>query len=178
MELVVTKKDVRRARSISNQRQKEIDLLQDELGKQAYLAQANLKKIVDKFREKTNAEIQVTMATALQSWSEQAAELRVLRADKANRELRGTRFWKLDKANYEAVQKNLTTEFMWIALTHREEITKLLVRQEETVRAMHAEMEAAAEPVVPAALETGAPEEKEEDDDVAEPSLLNVLNED
>jgi hypothetical protein len=42
----------------------------------------------------------------------------------------------------------------------------------------NAMMEAVAEPVIPAAPETGAPEEEEEDDEVAEPSIWNVLNED
>jgi hypothetical protein len=44
--------------------------------------------------------IQAATATALQGWAEQAAELQVLQADKANRELRGPGFWKLDKANF------------------------------------------------------------------------------
>jgi chromosome segregation ATPase len=70
MELAVTKKDVRMARSVSNERQKEVDQLRDELGKKQYLAQANLKRIVDKFQEKTKAEIEVATAMALQSWSE------------------------------------------------------------------------------------------------------------
>jgi hypothetical protein len=106
--------------------------------------------------------------------------LQVLRADKANRELRGPGFWKLDKANCEAVQKNLTTDFMRIALTHCEEITKLLERHEEHVRAMHAKMEVVAELVVPAAPKTEAPEEEAdmEENDSAEPSILHVLNED
>jgi hypothetical protein len=68
--------------------------------------------------------MEVATATTLERWSEQAAELQVLQADKANRELRGPRFWKPDQANCEAVQKNLTNDFMRIALTHREEITK------------------------------------------------------
>jgi hypothetical protein len=45
--------------------QKEIDRLTGELGKKKFLAQANLKKIVEKFREQTNAAIQVVTATAL-----------------------------------------------------------------------------------------------------------------
>jgi hypothetical protein len=178
MELSVALKDLRKARSISNERQKEINRLQEELGKKAYLAQANLKKIGNNFKDKTKDAIEIATATALQTWSEQAAELQVLQADKANRELRGPGFWKLDKANCEAVQKNLTTDFMWIALTHREEITKLLERREENFQAMHAEMEVVAEPVIPLAQETEAPEEEEEDNDVAEPSILHVLNED
>jgi hypothetical protein len=40
----------------------------------------------------------------LKEWCEQAAELQLFCADKANRELRGPGFWKLDKANYEAIQ--------------------------------------------------------------------------
>jgi hypothetical protein len=85
----------------------------------------------------------------------------------------------LDKANCEAVQKNLTTDFMRIALTHREEITKLLEQHDELVRKMHTEMEAVAEPVVstmqgPEALDG----EDEENEEPAEPSILNVLNED
>jgi hypothetical protein len=95
-----------------------------------------LKKIVDKFREQTNVTIQVATATALQGWAEQAAELRVLRVDKANRDLRGPGFWKLDKANCEAVQKNLTTDFLRLALIHRVEVTKLLEGHDTLVRRM------------------------------------------
>jgi hypothetical protein len=107
-----------------------------------------------------------------------------LRANNANRDLRGPGFWKLEKANYEAVQKNLTKDFMRIALSHREEVTKLLVEQEELVRKMQIEMEAVAEPVVPMTQPTGASVavNKEEDDeetaDEQEPSILHVLNED
>jgi hypothetical protein len=51
------------------------------------LAQANLKRIVEKFWEQTNAAIQIATAITLQGWSEQAAELQVLRADKVNRDI-------------------------------------------------------------------------------------------
>jgi hypothetical protein len=108
---------------------KESDRLRKELGKKAFLAQANLKRIVEKFREQTNVAIQAAMAMAFQTWVEQATELQVLRGDKANRDLRGPGFWKLDKANYEAVQKNLTTDFLRLALIHREEVMKLLEGQ-------------------------------------------------
>jgi hypothetical protein len=49
--------------------------------------------------------IEMATTTTLQSRAEQAAELQVLRADKANWDLRGPGFWKLDKANCEAVHK-------------------------------------------------------------------------
>jgi hypothetical protein len=57
-----------------------------------YLAQANLRRLVDKFQEKTKAEIEIATATTLQGWSEQAAELQVLCAEKAKWELRGPGF--------------------------------------------------------------------------------------
>jgi chromosome segregation ATPase len=104
MELSVGVGDLKNARQIQRMQQKEIDCLMGELGRKRFLAQASLKKIVEKFREETNAAIQVATAIALREWSEQATELQVLRADKANRDLCGPRFWKLDKANCKAVQ--------------------------------------------------------------------------
>jgi hypothetical protein len=95
---------------------RDIDRLMGELGKKSFLAQANLKKIVEKLREQTNVAIQAVTAMTLQRWSEQAAELQVLWAEKANRDLRGPGFWKLDKANCEAVQKNLTMDFVRLAV--------------------------------------------------------------
>jgi hypothetical protein len=103
IELSVAIGDWKNAMTIQGMQQKEIDRLTGELGKKSFLAQANLKKIVEKFREQTNAAIQLATATALREWSEEAAELQVLRADKANWDLRAPGFWKLDKANCEAV---------------------------------------------------------------------------
>jgi DNA repair ATPase RecN len=144
---------------------KESDRLRNELGKKAFSAQANLKRIVEKFREQTNVAIQAATATAFQTWAKQAAELQVLRADKANR-----------------LQKNLTTDLLRLALTHREAITKLLEGQDALVHQMRTEMEAVVEPMVPAEP-TGAAKGPEDDDDEEtaeeqEPSILHVLNED
>jgi uncharacterized coiled-coil protein SlyX len=183
MDLSAAIADLEKARASHDKQQRDIDRLMGELGKKSFLAQANLKKIVEKFREQSNVVIQVAMATAFQGWSEQAAELQVLRADKANRNLRGPGFWKLDKVNCEAVLKNLTTDFLRLALIHREEVTKLLAEHDELVRRMQTEMEAVVEPVVPATKLTGASEAVEEEDDEEtadeqEPSIVNVLNED
>jgi hypothetical protein len=163
---------------------KENDRLRGQLEKRAFLVQANLKRIVERFREQTKVAIQAATATALQSWAEQAAELQVLRADKANRDLRGPGFWKLDQANCEAVQKNLTTDLLRLALSHREEITKLLEFQDTLVDRMRKEMETVAEPVKPAEPAAAVQGSKFEDDgdeeteQEQEPSILHVLNED
>jgi hypothetical protein len=75
---------------------KDNDRLRKELEKKAFSAQANLKHIIERFREQTRVAIEMATTTTLQSWAEHAAELQVLRADKANRDLRGPGFWKLD----------------------------------------------------------------------------------
>jgi hypothetical protein len=70
--------------------------------------------------------------------------------------------------------------FLRIALRHREEIAKWLERQEEQVRLMNEEMEAVAEPVIPAAqgMDIAANEAESEHQELSEPSILGVLNED
>jgi hypothetical protein len=109
-------------------------------------------------------------------------ELQVLRADKANRDLRGPGFWKLDKANCEAVQKNLTTDFLRLATSHRVEISKLLDFQETLVGRMRKEMQTIAEPIKPAEPAVAGSEFEDDDEDEPaeeqEPSNLHVLNED
>jgi hypothetical protein len=64
LELTVSHKDVRQARIVNRELQKNVERLQEELGK-VYLAQANLKKLVEKFRKKTKATIELaTNSTA------------------------------------------------------------------------------------------------------------------
>jgi hypothetical protein len=163
---------------------KENDRLRSQLEKRAFSAQVNLKRIAERFRAQTNVAIQTATATALQSWAEQAAELQVLQADKANRDLRGPGFWKLDQANCEAVQKDLTNDLLRLAVSHREEISKLLDFQDTLVDRMRKEMETVAEPIKPAepaAAAQGSEFEDDDDDEPAEeqePSILHVLNED
>jgi hypothetical protein len=88
----------------------------------------------------------------------------------------------LDKANCEAVQKNLTIDFLRLAESHRVEIARLLDFQDTLVDRMRKEMEAVAEPIKPAEPAAVASEfEDDDEDDLAEeqePSLLHVLNED
>jgi hypothetical protein len=83
------KDDLQKACPSRDEQVKESDRLQNELGKKTFVAQANLKRIMEKFREQTNVVIQAAMATTFQTWAEQAADLQVLRANKANRDLRG-----------------------------------------------------------------------------------------
>jgi hypothetical protein len=68
---------------------KDNERLRKEIEKKAFAAQVNIKRIIERFREQTRVAIEMATTNTLQSWAEQAAELQVLRADKANRDLRG-----------------------------------------------------------------------------------------
>jgi hypothetical protein len=149
-----------------------------ELEKGQMLAHANVKRLLQRFREATTAEIQVYTANPLKEWCEQAAELQLLRADKANRELSGPGFWKLDKANCEAVQQNLTQDFMRNAMRHREEVKIMLEQHDELVGKLRTELEAVTEPVIPAGTEEVIPMDEDDEETETEPSILGVLNED
>ena len=113
-----------------------------------------IKKPIDKFCKQTEEYIEIAIATALQEWCKKALELQVIRAYKENREIEGPGFWKLDKANVEAVQANLKVDFQRIALTHHKEIAKLLTKQREYVKQIADEALSVAEPVRPAADES------------------------
>jgi hypothetical protein len=65
LELSVANEDLKKARACRDAQQQDIDRLMGELGKKSFLARANLKRIVEKFREQTNVAIQAVTATAL-----------------------------------------------------------------------------------------------------------------
>jgi chromosome segregation ATPase len=65
LDLSVAAKDLKKVRANQDSQQREIDRLIGELGKKTELVQGNLKWIVEKFREQTNAAIQVATATTL-----------------------------------------------------------------------------------------------------------------
>jgi chromosome segregation ATPase len=57
MELLVATKDLKKFRANFDAQQREIECLMGERGKKTELVHANLKRIVEKFREQTNAAI-------------------------------------------------------------------------------------------------------------------------
>ena len=71
----------------------------------------HMKKIIDKFPKKIEENIEIATATTLQEWCWQAAKLQVRQASKVNRGSKSLNFWKLDKANAEAMQSDLKADF-------------------------------------------------------------------
>ena len=126
-------------------------------------ATLHMKKIIDKFRKQTEENIEIATTTALQEWYRKATELQVLRADKANRDLKGPDVWKLDKANAEAVLANLKADFQHITIKHHEEVMKLMDKQGEYVTKIIKELLAVGELILTSQ---------------ANESILNILEDD
>jgi hypothetical protein len=84
----------------------------------------------------------------------------------------------LDEANCEAVQQNLTQDFMHIAMRHREEVKIMLEQHDELVAKLRTELDVVTEPVIPAGTEEAIPVEDDDEETETEPSILGVLNED
>jgi chromosome segregation ATPase len=153
--------------------------LVQELEKGQSLAHANVKRLLHRFREATTAKIQACTANALKEWCEQAAKLQLLQVDKANRELRGPGFRKLDKTNCEDAQQNLTQDFMRIAMRYRKEVELMLEQHDKLVAELRTDLEAVTEPIVSASRDQAITVEDDEDEETeAEPSILGVLTED
>jgi hypothetical protein len=49
--------------------------------------------------------METTTVGVFKEWSKQVVQLQLSRADRANWELRGPGFWKLDQANWEATRQ-------------------------------------------------------------------------
>jgi hypothetical protein len=92
LEVAVAKEDVRMARAGRDAIMKDNERLRKEIEKKAFAAQANIKRIIERFREQTRVAIEKATTSTLQSWAEQATELQVLRADKVNRDRWGPGF--------------------------------------------------------------------------------------
>ena len=118
-----------------------------------------------KFDKKTEEDIEIAMPADLQEWCRQAKELQMLWADKENHDKKGSRFWKLNKVNEEAVQANLKSDFQRIAINQHEEVKKLLVKQQEYMEKIAQELLMVGEPI-PASVTH------------REENILNILEDD
>ena len=132
----------------------------------------HMKKIMKIFCKHAEEDIEIATATALQEWCRQEVEFQLLRTDKANQDLKGPRFWKLDKVKVEVVQANLKMDFQRIAIKHHEEVTKLMAKQRDYLEQLTHELLMVGEPMptVPTHGEENILNILEDDDDPAEPS--------
>ena len=60
------------------------------------------------------------------TWSTQATELQLLRADHENRKKHGPRFFKIDETSINTVREELANDIYDLTAHHTEEINKML----------------------------------------------------
>ena len=96
---------------VMDEANKQIAYLMEKLREEPRKATLHMRKIMKKFDKKTEEDIEIAMPADLQEWCRQAKELQMLWADKENHDKKGSRFWKLNKVNEEAVQANLKSDF-------------------------------------------------------------------
>jgi multidrug resistance efflux pump len=65
LELAVAKEDVKTARASRDAIMKDNDRLRKEIEKKAFTAQANIKRIIERFREQTKVAIEMATTTTL-----------------------------------------------------------------------------------------------------------------
>jgi hypothetical protein len=70
LELAVAKEDVKTARAGRDAIMKDNERLRKEIEKKAFPAQANIKRIIERFREQTKVAIEMATTTTLQSWAD------------------------------------------------------------------------------------------------------------
>ena len=92
MESQVQVKQLQRRKELIGEANKRITELLATLQEGSRKAMMHVKKIIEKFRKQTDEDIDAPTTTTLQQWCAQAAELQVLRADKVNRDLKGSGF--------------------------------------------------------------------------------------
>ena len=65
------------------------------------------------------------------TWSTQATELQLLRADHENRKKHGPRFFKIDETSINTVREELANDIYELIAQHKEEINKTLDKFED-----------------------------------------------
>ena len=79
-------------------------------------------------RQKINTLKMVTesMEKGWKTWSAQAAELQLLRADRENRKAQGQGFFKMTEEAISTIQEHIAKDLLEIAACHKEEVSRLM----------------------------------------------------
>ena len=140
-----------------------------------------------------------SMDKGWKTWSAQAAELQLLRADRDNRKAQGQGFFKMTEEAISTVQEDIAKDLYDMAACHRKEIGRLMQEFDKhdidtavQLDAFEAERQSqipglgAPEPVAPppprpSTEDTQQPADSDDDDKESqqhEPSLFDILQDD
>ena len=146
-------------------------------------------------RHKINTLKMVTesMEKGWKTWSAQAAELQLLRADRENRKAQGHGFFKMTEEAISTIQEDIAKDLSDITTCHHEEINRLMQEFDKHDIKMAFQFEAYEAERQRQTPRLGAPDttttsrpstepekqrEESDDDEEPEPSLFDILDDD
>ena len=167
------------------------------------ITQVKVHAIITRHRLNTLKPVDESLQKGWKTWSAQAAELQLLRADRENRKPHGSSFFKMSEEAIATVQEDIAKDIYEIAAFYKEEINRIMQEFDKhdvdtSVQLDHIEAERVSKTLGLGALETAQPrssteqthaetdnEEDTEDDDEdaefeprheGEPSLFDILD--
>jgi hypothetical protein len=112
-----------------------------EASAQAKAGVGRIKLIMSSWSTRAQASINESTEKLWREWSQQAAELQILRADAENRKKTGDGFYKMDEESIVNIREELSEDFYALAEEHLKEIRGLVERLDDGQLATQLELE-------------------------------------
>ena len=90
------------------------------------LHEEKVKPIIEADKLKTLSLVPESLNKGWKTWSTEAAESQLLRADKENRKAQGQGFFKITEVDISTVQEDLARDLYELAVSHREEVPRVM----------------------------------------------------
>ena len=166
---------------------------------QASITEERIRAILKRHKLNTLKMVNESIDKGWKTWSAQAAELQLLRADRDNRKAHGQGFFKMTEEAISTVQEDIAKDLYEIAACHREEVSRIMQEFDKhdvdtVVQLDNLESERRNQTTGLGAPETEKPrpstedthkfiesedeDEDEEDVQQPEPSLFDILQDD
>ena len=157
------------------------------------MGEDKIRAILRRHKLNTLKMVSESMEKGWKTWSAQAAELQLLRADRENRKAQGQGFFKMTEEAISTIQEDIAKDLSEIAACHQEEVNRLMQefdKHDIDTAVQFEAYEAERQRQTPglSALDTATmsrpstePEqqmEESDDDDEHEPSLFDILDDD
>ena len=155
------------------------------------MGEDKIRAILRRHKLNTLKMVSKSMDKGWKTWSAQAAQLQLLRADRENRKAQGQGFFKMTKEAISTIQEDIAKDLSEIAACHQEEVNRLMQefdkhdidtavqfeayeaeRQRQTPGLGAPETTTTSQPLT----EPAQPMEESDDDDEHEPSLFDILD--
>ena len=163
------------------------------------MGEEKIRTILKRHKLNTLKMVTESMDKGWKTWSAQAAELQLLRADRDNRKAQGQGFFKMTEEAISTIQEDIAKDLYDMAACHREEIGRLMqefdkhdidtvvqldafeAERQSQIPGLRAPEAVATPPPRPSTEDTQQPAYSNDDDKESqqhEPSLFDILQDD